>query len=488
MVMTRHFIYVLAAVVSAAVCGALQSCDDDDSFTTSRSNLLTFSVDTVSMDTVFSRVPTSTQSFWVYNYSGDGIRCATVRLEQGNQTGFRVNVDGAYLGETAGWKTTDVEIRDGDSIRVFVELTAPSNGMDGPQLLSDNLVFTLESGVEQEVVLMAYSWDAEMLSDAHFNTDTIIGGTQPIVVYGGITVDSLATLTIAAGTTIYFNSGAGIDVYGTLVAAGEAGSEVTLRGSRTDYMFDYLPYDRVSGQWEGMRIHESSYNNTLTYTDLHSSFDGIVCDSANVGTPKLALVNSTVHNCQGYGVRATCCHIDMRNTQVTNTLDDCVNIDGGYALLLHCTLAQFYPFDTDRGYALAYTNSAEKPLEAIECVNSIVTGYADDVINGVTSVVDVPFYYYYVSSILRTPEIEDDDERLQDVIWEGTEDTETTDSVSGYNHFKLVDIDLQDYDFHLDSLSPAIGAASTLYSLSTDRDGNERDDAPDIGAYEYIKE
>ena len=464
------------------------SCSDDDSFTTSPSNLLTFSMDTVSMDTVFTRVPTSTKSFWVYNKSGDGIRCTTVRLSQGNQTGFRVNVDGEYLGETVGYKTTDVEIRDNDSIRVFVELTAPSNGKDGPQLLTDALVFTLESGVEQSVTLMAYSWDAEMLTDVHFDCDTTIGGTQPIVVYGGLTVDSLVTLTIAAGTQIYFNYGAGVDVYGTLIAAGEAGSEVVLRGSRTDYMFDYLPYDRVSGQWEGLAIHESSYGNSLTYTDLHSAFDGIVCDSASAAQIKLSLHNSTVHNCQGYGVKATNCWIDMRNTQVTNTLDDCVNIDGGYCLLLHCTLAQFYPFDSDRGYALAYSNTAEKPLEAIECVNSIVTGYADDVINGVTYSADVPFYYYFVSCILRTPEIEETDERLQDVIWEGTEDVATTDSISGYKHFRLVDADMQDYNFHLDSLSPAIGAASTLYSLTLDRDGNVRDSAPDIGAYEYCAE
>lgn len=56
------------------------SCSDDDSFTTSSNNLLTFSVDTIRMDTVFSKVPTSRRSLWVYNKSGDGIRCTSVRL------------------------------------------------------------------------------------------------------------------------------------------------------------------------------------------------------------------------------------------------------------------------------------------------------------------------------------------------------------------------------------------------------------------------
>ena len=468
----------------------LAGCTDDDSFTTSSSNLLTFSQDTVSMDTVFSKVPTPTKSFWVYNRSGDGLRCSTVRLSKGNQSGFRVNVDGIYLGETVGYATSDIEVRDGDSIRVFVELTAPTNGGDGPQLLQDQLLFTLESGVQQAVTLMAYVWDAEMLTNVHFDSDTLIGGTTPLLIYGGLTVDSLATVRIAAGTTLYFNSGAGVDVYGTLITEGEAGNEVTFRGSRTDNMFDYLPYDRVSGQWEGITIHDSSFNNEFNFTDIHSTFDAIICDSSTVATPKLALYNCTVHNCQGYGLQATNCWIDLRNTQVSNTLDDCVQIDGGYCLLLHCTLAQFYPFDSNRGYALSYFDSYEKPLEAIEVVNTLITGYADDVINGVTYIADETFYYYYVSCILRTPEVEDDGSgRLQDIVWEGStddEDDDDDDSVSGEQHFVLVDIDMQDYNFRLDSISPAIGRASTTYSLDIDRDGNPRDDAPDIGAYEYI--
>ena len=68
------------------------SCVDDDSFTTSASDVLSFSVDTLSLDTTFSNVPTPTKTMWVYNRAGKGIRCQSVRLESGNQNGFRVNV------------------------------------------------------------------------------------------------------------------------------------------------------------------------------------------------------------------------------------------------------------------------------------------------------------------------------------------------------------------------------------------------------------
>ena len=70
-----------------AVCAAMFSaCADDESFSTSRSDVLAFSVDSVRLDTTFSNVPTPTASCWVYNRSGKGIRCSSVRLENGNQT------------------------------------------------------------------------------------------------------------------------------------------------------------------------------------------------------------------------------------------------------------------------------------------------------------------------------------------------------------------------------------------------------------------
>ena len=75
-----------------AIVALITACSDDDTFTTSRSNLLSFSSDTLKLDTTFSNVPTSTKTFWVYNRSGDGLRVTSVRLAQGNQTGFRVNV------------------------------------------------------------------------------------------------------------------------------------------------------------------------------------------------------------------------------------------------------------------------------------------------------------------------------------------------------------------------------------------------------------
>jgi hypothetical protein len=461
----------------------MTGCQDDDSFSTNVSNILSFSADTVKLDTVFSAVPTTTRTFWVHNESGDGIRCTNIRLERGNQSGFRVNVDGVYLGSESGYQASEVEIRKGDSIRVFVELTSPVNGRNKPWLVEDNLLFLLESGVTQKVNLNAYSWDAIKYRNLHITNDTTLTGDRPIIVYGKLTVEEHATLTLAAGTTLYFHDGGGIDVYGRLSSQGEAGKEVILRGDRLDWMFDYLPYDLMSGLWDGIHFYETSYDNVMEFTDLHSSFNGIVCDSADVEKQKLTLKNMTVHNCQGKGLSTVNCKVAAENCQFTNTLYECVDILGGDVTMNHCTLAQFYPFDSNRRPALNYYSSTTMPLLRMDCINSIVTGYPEDVVMGATENENIPFNYRFISSILRTPAVEDA-EHIIDVIFENVEDTA---SVQGDKHFKLVDINTQHYDFHLDSLSPAINKGSKDYPVSDDRDGKARDDQPDIGCFEESK-
>lgn len=462
----------------------LGSCSDDDSFSTESGLRLTFSADTLSLDTLFSNVPSSTRSFWVYNHSGDGLRCQSVRLERGNQAGFRVNADGVYLSSTSGYQAQDIELRDKDSIRVFVEATTSATGQQTPKLVEDNLIFTLESGQQQKVNLRAYSWDATLCRNLRISSDTTISAaSRPLVVFGSLRVDSAATLTVASGSTLYFHGDAGLDVYGTLKLQGEADNEVTLRGDRLDRMFDYLPYDRVSGQWQGIHLHSSSYDNEFRYTDIHSTFDGIVCDSSDVSRTKLTMEAATVHNCQGYGIMARNSKLVLNNTQISNTLSDRLFVDGGSAELNNCTLAQFYPFDGNRGVALRFS-ALNSPLVQMLCRNSLVTGYADDELMGTPADSTVAFSYSFEDCILRTPKVETADSvNFVRVLFEDPTDTLT----SGKKHFVNIDTDNLRYDFSLDSISPAIDRANAATALPQDRRGKQRDAKPDIGAYEYIK-
>ena len=442
----RNFLLLLLVLLASTI----SSCNDDGSFTTDQSAALHFSCDTVKFDTLFCGVASSTYTFWVHNPAADGVRIASVRLESGNQSGFRVNVDGTYLDNDLGAVASNLELRKGDSLRVFVELTAPKMESAPVRQVTDNLIFRLESGREQRMLLTAVAVDADVWQSPHFSGQTVIEQSKPIIVYGTVTVDSAAQLTIRR-TTLYFHDKSGIDVYGTLTT-----DSVVMRGDRLDHMFDYLPYDRVSGQWRGLHFHASSTGNTLTATTLRNAEDAIVVDSAAIkeGINRLTMNRCVVHNCKGVGVRLLSANALISESQISNTLGDCVEVHGGAVELNRCTLAQFYPFTADRGAGLRFSNAYDGcpyPLTAFTCTGTIVTGYADDVVMGELSDTTALFDYRFAECLLRTPVVEDS-VRFVRVRWESPKD-----SIQGKQHFVRVDEKNLDYDFHLDSISPAQG-------------------------------
>ena len=463
---------------------SLVSCNDDDTFTTSQQNRLYIPEDTLKMDTIFAKIPAPSKDFWIYNNSGDGIRCANVRLQKGNQSGFRVNVDGIYLGEKTGYQTSDIEVRNNDSIRVFVEVTSPDNGSELYKELDDNLIFRLESGVEQVVNLNAFAWKADMVRNLEVKSDTIIDTTvsgRALVVYGGITVDSLATLTIAPGTTIFFHDDAGIDVKGKLICQGTAEKNITLRGDRLDDIIKNVPYDRMPGRWQGIHFHGGSYDNIIEYTDLHSGYDAVVCDSSDVSRRKLTINSSTIHNCDGYGILSNNANVYVANTQITNAYMGGVAVYGGEMYLIHNTIAQFYWVNTKKykGEALYFSNKLGEhfyPLTNLEVKNCIITGLGDEV--GVGKNDSVAFNYHFYNSVLRTDTTKV--ENRENIIWEDLKDT----TCGSEKNFVMVDNQHQQFDFHLDSLSKANGAGNAQWMLPLNREGLPRDEKKlNVGCY-----
>ena len=438
--MKRIFYFLL-------ILSALVACEDDDNFSSSGGLMLTFKSDTLKMDTVFSRSSSSTYTFWVHNNNAEGLRLSSVRLSKGNQTGFRVNVDGSYLDNSNGSIVNDLEIRRKDSILVFVEVTPSDARQMEPRLVEDDLVFSLESGTVQKVNLRAWAWDAERWDHLTLQRDTTITSERPVIVYGPLTIASGVTLTLK-NTTLYFHDQAGIDVHGTLVT-----DSCLFRGDRLDRMFSYLPYDRVSGQWGGIHFFETSTRNTLTDTEIRNSGDyAILCDSAGFDANELRLdmLRCVVHNGEGMGVACRNANIRLQACQITNMGDDCLAIDGGKAQIHRCTLAQFYPFDGDRGAALFFSNTV--PLHQLFCDSSIITGYEDDVLMGIQTD-STQFDYQFMHTLIHTPRVETADSvRFSNIIWESPKD-----SIQGTRQFRLIDEENLIYDFHLDSLSTAKG-------------------------------
>ena len=411
----------------------LTACTDDgDSFSADRGNMLSFTVDTLRLDTLFSTVPSVTKTFWAKNNSGNGIRIQTARLERGGQSGFRVNVDGTYLDPVG----SNFEVRKGDSLLVFVEVTTQENGQDSPQLVEDNLLLTLESGVVQKVNLRTWSWDAEKITSLVVKHDTVIESSRPIIVYDSIVVDKDATLTLL-NTNLYFHSGARLLVYGQVVA-----QSCLFRGDRLDRMFTNLPYDRLSGQWKGIHLLLSSHDNTFTDCEIRNAQTAIQVDST-----KLVMNNTIVHNCKGYGVVGYNSDIMLNSCQITNCLSDCLLADDGIVNVNNTTLAQFYPFSAQRGAALRF-RTRRHGIE-LNGFHTLVTGYDADVVFAEHKDTTLTCNYYFEECLLRTDSI-NRPERLKNIIWETPKD-----SVQGKQHFRCIDEKNFYYDFRLDSISPA---------------------------------
>ena len=428
------------------------ACKDDDNFSSNGGLRLTFQTDTLQMDTVFSKTPSATYAFWVYNQNDDGIRLQSVRLGKKNQTGFRVNVDGSYLDNALGSQVSDLEIRRNDSILVFVELTSVEIAQPDPKLIEDDLIFSLESGVEQKVNLRAWSWDAVKMYDVVVEGEQTIESATPIIIYGGITVPEGRRLNLR-NSTLYFHDGAGIECYGDLII-----ENCVLRGDRLDRMFDYLPYDRVSGQWKGIHLYETAMTARLSHTEIRNAENALVLDSAAIDETqvRLGMGGCIIHNAEGYGLKSVNSNIYISECQFTNTLNDCVLIVGGIADINYCTMAQFYPFSAERGAALRFVNyegDNDIPLLKLRCEGIILTGYESDVLMGSVRDSIAAFEYQFVNSLLRTPKVDDDDSvRFVNVRWESPKD-----SIQGTKHFKVIDEENLIYDFHLDSLSTAQG-------------------------------
>ena len=421
-------------IFTALIVALLSACSDNDSFTTDRSAGLTFSIDTLRMDTMFSPVPSSTYNFWVYNRSNDGLRISTIRLERGNQSGFRVNVDGSFLNPVV----TNLEVRKGDSIRVFVEVTPFENMGEKPQLVTDNLLFLLESGREEKINLRTWAWDADKFTDLVVDHDMTIETSKPIIFYGdSIRIKKGATLTVR-NTTLYFHASAGIAVEGSLVVENSL-----LRGDRLDHMFDYLPYDRVDGQWPGVKVHIGG-SLTMNDSELHSSYNGIICDSLSTAT----LTNTIVHNTKGHGLYAKAANVTLNYCQLTNAHGDCLSLVNGTTVVDHCTLAQFYPFSGNRGAALRFGHT-DKQKVTLTCSNSLLTGYNDDVLMGEPLDAEKAVYAFQ-NCLIRTPEITEFKEAFQDIIWEKPDD-----EFGGKQHFLHFDDVKFIYDFTVVEESPA---------------------------------
>ncbi len=472
---------------------ALSACMGDDEFTVSPSDRLAFSTDTVAFDTVICNVPSSTLSFAVYNRNDKAIRLPRVFVKRGTDSPFRVNVDGAPL---QGGEALDFEIPAKDSILVYVFANAPEKGSDVPVEEMDTLVFELESGVRQQVILTASGQEVNTLRGWVVNRDTVLDSPRPFHVMDSLVVSEGATLTLAKGTQLLFHSGVTLTVHGRLRVMGTLDSPVVLRGDRYDDMFKNQPYDRIPGQWGGVVFAPESYDNYLNYADIHSGDFGIRVDSCDVGKETLFMENSVVHNVKGDGLSTRMAQVYVGNSQITNAGGNCVKVRGGNVTFVHCTIARFYCFTGGGGVALDFANYDGKvrlPLTGAQFANCLITGSQSDEIMGSNNPDHEKdaYEYAFFNCLFNTVHPEKEDKRLVSCLWD---DAEGEEAVKREKNF-TPEFDLKSltFSFELAKGSQAIGHADSTITMQTyplDRLGRPRSGEgllPDIGCYQHVE-
>lgn len=461
------------------------SCKDE--FTTDNSCRLSFSVDTVRFDTIFTDYLMPTQAIMIYNHTEKNLRIKECKISN-NYGCFKVNLDGR-----SGNTFNDIEISSGDSLFLFIQARIPETGQDAPLFIEESIVFNYNDNVDK-VTLIAYGQDVHK-----FNNDSIKGSStwvndKPYLIYNDLTVAESATLTIEEGVTIYMHDKAEIIVDGTLLCKGSRNAPITVRGDRTDNITANTLYDQINGQWNGLFFKNTSKGNQLQYTQIRNGKYGIVIDSAEVGaidtmTPRLIIGNSHIHNVSQNALNAYCATVYAYNTLFTCGENGCVVLQGGTYVFNHCTITDYgcgagkYAFATVLSDKKLFSyESQSSPLSAL-FTNCIVYGPKINELYFESEEEDEQFRFLFDHCLLRYNGYQEkfmNGKYFNTPIWNESPD------------FKVVNVKERRYDFHIDSLSGARNKGTTeILSIfpecQTDKDGNMRtaDSLPDIGAYQW---
>lgn len=331
--LSRILPLAFAGLIGASLTGCIS-----DSFTTSPSDILSFSTDTVSFDTVFTDLGTPTARLKVYNRAKKAVNISSIRFAS-EESAFSMNVDGQ-----SGTSFRDVEIRGGDSIFVFIECYIPEQEKNTPQLVEDKLEF-VTNGVTQNVLLEAWGQNVTRLKGLNVESDMTLTAEMPYVIFDSLTVSPGATLRILPGANLLFHDGAGMRVDGTIEAVGEPGKLINMRGDRLDNLLPDVSYDILAGQWDGIRISPQSFGNRLEYVDMRSTKSGLVVDScADLSRRKLLLVNSWLHNSQRNAIEVNYAWVDAYGCIFSEAGESSVYLAGGIHEFVQCTLSNYYLF------------------------------------------------------------------------------------------------------------------------------------------------
>lgn len=348
----KKWLYILVVVV---IPWFSVSCEKDG-YVDEREVSLAFSADTLSFDTLFTTVGSTTRQVVVYNATGHNVVLSSVTLGKGRASRFRLNVDG-----DTSMVARDVEILSGDSIFIFVQANINPNDATSPFLEEDAIVFS--NG--QRLPLTAWGrnayyhqpTDTLVFSDGSFMMCNIVDCAEwnlsqhdkPHVIIGYAVVLDGNTLTLQAGDELYFYNNAvlAFDTNAKLVANGTAEQPVLFTSLRHDGWYSFLP-----GQWQCLWFTGGSTGNIINHAIVENGTGGLrVYPDAD-----LSVSNTIIRNMSDCALIGQGGAISGSNLLVYDCLTAFTALRGGSYDFTGCTFADYWRYSARRIQSVVLTN------------------------------------------------------------------------------------------------------------------------------------
>ena len=498
--------YIVLIVLGFVV---LHSCNDEIFETSPSTGELIFSRDTIFLDTVFTNVSSSTRTFKIYNKTGNHINIPNVSLGRGEQSFYRLNVNGQ-----SGKSFENITILPKDSIYVFVETTIDFSKVTDP-LYTDSIVFDQGSN-QQDVKLVTLVQDAHFLfpeRDAQGIKETIVIGVddegeniavegfylegntvwtndKPYVVYGYVGVNKGNSLTIEKGARVHFHQGSGllVEKEGSLKINGTLDEKVIIQGDRLEPF-----YENVAGQWGTIWLRPGSKEHVINHAIIKNNTIGILMDSlASSEEPTLKIDNTEIYNTSNFGLFGRATHIVGSNVVIANNGSSSLACTlGGSYNFTHTTLANYWSGSIREFPALLVNNfQVSTDTDQLQVNDLLAANFTNCIIEGNQSrefVLDenmqAGFNFNFKNNLLRF--FDPSGNFLNDPLYDFEDESKYQENIfNGESDFKDVD----ENEFIIGEASDANGNAdlSAAQKIPFDLLGINRTALPDIGAYQHI--
>ncbi len=472
--------------IIAVLCSSVFISCEDNFFTSKKDNSLEFSTDTLTFDTVFTTLGSTTEKILIFNNNRQAINISSVRIAGGKSSPFRINVDG-LINENNSFM--NIEIPAKDSIYIFVEVTVNPNNSNSPVLVDDSIVF-VSNGNSQRIRLEAFGQNMILLKNKFIFNDTTLNANKPYLILGDFEVDSAKTLTLLPGCKMYFHNNANLVVNGNLKAEGTFNQPIEMRGDRLDKIkfVDAVPYNYVAGQWGGVYLLWNRGNHVLRHVNINSAYVGLYYNNSDRETlPNLEIENCRLHNFVFYALVVQNGNVKVVNSEISNTGSFSVYLNGGMHTFIHTTIANYYnnnsanPGNRDKNPAVMIMNLNRSARMESVFQNCIIAGSLQNEFSIASRFTDQYKGTFANCFIRREKPFEL--AQFQNVKWFETKDTLLF-KQTRYDYEKNIY-----FNFTPDSISPVRGIADPLISAQYpfDLKGNSRieDNLPDAGAYEW---